>query len=288
VRLPRPLLPFSISKRHWIAFSCTTGAARPLLRAALTYSVLNFCLIFSLSGLLAGCLDAASSDNRTPVIVELFTSEGCSSCPPADQLLARLEKAQPVPEANIIVLGEHVDYWNQLGWQDRFAAHLYTERQQDYASSLGVEDVYTPQMVVNGKAEFNGADAQRAVKEIRRAAAAPHSSVSLLLKDPSNLALAVGHFPSGTKNVEILLAITEDSLASDVRKGENAGHRLTHAGVVRSMVSVARFDARKLPDFSSGLALRLQSDWDRQNLHAVVLVADRGTRRIIGAAKLKL
>jgi len=108
------------------------------------------------------------------------------------------------------------------------------------------------------------------------------------LKDSSNLALAVNHFPSGTKNVEILLAITEDSLASDVRKGENAGHRLTHTGVVRSMVSVARFDARKSPDFSSDLPLRLQNDWDRQNLHAVVLVADRGTRRIIGAAKLKL
>jgi hypothetical protein len=249
---------------------------------------LYYWYILSLSGLLAGCLDAASSDGRTPVIVELFTSEGCSSCPPADQLLARLEKAQPVPEADIIVLGEHVDYWNQLGWQDRFAAHLYTERQQDYAPSLGVEDVYTPQMVVNGQAEFNGADAPRAIKEIRRAAIAPHSSVSLLMKDPSNLALTVSHFPSGTKNVEILLAITEDTLASDVRKGENAGHRLTHTGVVRSMVSVAHFDARKSPDFSSDLALRLQNDWDRQNLHAVVLVADRGTRRIIGAAKLKL
>jgi hypothetical protein len=143
-------------------------------------------------------------------------------------------------------------------------------------------------MVVNGQAEFNGADAPRALKEIRRAAAAPHSSVSLLLKDSSNLALTVSHFPSGTKNVEILLAITEDSLATDVRKGENAGHRLTHTGVVRSMVSVARFDARKSPDFSSDLQLRLQNDWDRQNLQAIVLVADRASRRIIGAAKLKL
>ena len=238
--------------------------------------------------MLAGSLYAAAAEVRTPVVVELFTSEGCSSCPPADQLLARLEKAQPVPEADIIVLGEHVDYWNELGWQDRFAAHVYTERQQDYAPSLGVEDVYTPEMVVNGQAEFSGADAQRALKEIRRAATAPHSSVTLLLKDSSNLALSVSHFPSGTKNVEILLAITEDALASDVRKGENAGRRLTHTGVVRSMVSVARFDTRKSPDFSSDLPLRLRDDWDRQNLHAIVLVTDRGTRRIIGAAKLKL
>jgi hypothetical protein len=249
---------------------------------------LRYCFILSLTAWLASRLGGATPDNHIPVIVELFTSEGCSSCPPADQLLTRLEKAQPVPEADIIVLSEHVDYWDQLGWQDRFSAHLYTQRQQDYASIFAVEDVYTPQMVVNGQAEFNGADAQRAIREIRRAAAGPHSSVSLLLKDADSVALKVSHFPAGIKNVEILLAITEDSLANDVRKGENAGHRLTHTGVVRSMTSVARFDARKSPDFSSDLPLRLREDWSRQNLHAIVLVEDRGTRRIIGAGRLKL
>jgi len=252
------------------------------------FAILRYCFILSLSFLSAGRLLPAPPDDHIPVIVELFTAEGCSSCPPADQLLARLEKAQPVPEADIIVLGEHVDYWNELGWQDRFAAHLYTERQQGYAQALGVEDVYTPQMVVNGQAEFNGADGPRALREIRRAASAPHSSVSLLRKDPSVLALTVSGFPAGTKNVEILLAITEDSLASDVRKGENAGRRLTHTGVVRSLVSVARFDARKSTDFLSDLPLRLVDDWNRENLRAVVFVTDRGNHRIIGAAKLKL
>ena len=230
----------------------------------------------------------AAPGERMPVIVELFTSEGCSSCPPADQLLARLEKSQPVPEADIIVLSEHVDYWDHLGWKDRFSAPLYTQRQQAYASLLAVEDVYTPQMVVNGQAEFNGADAQRAIREIRRAASTPRSAVSLLLKDSSNLSLTIGHFPAGTKNVEILLAITEDALADDVRKGENAGQRLSHTGVVRSMASVARFDARKTPDFASDVPLGLRDEWARQNLHAVVLVEDRGTRRIIGGAKLRL
>lgn len=246
------------------------------------------CFILSLSALLAGRLFAASPDTHTPVIVELFTSEGCSSCPPADQLLARLEQAQPVPEADIIVLGEHVDYWNQLGWLDRFAAHLYTERQQEFAHTFALEDIYTPQMVVNGQVEFNGADGPRALQEIRRAAIAPHSSVSLLRKDPSDLALTVSHFPAGTKSVEILLAITEDSLASDVHKGENAGRRLIHTGVVRSLVSVARFDARKSPDFTADLPLHLLDDWSRENLHAVVLVEVRGSHRIVGAAKLKL
>jgi hypothetical protein len=247
----------------------------------------NYWLILSLSILVVGRIDAAS-DHAIPVIVELFTSEGCSSCPPADRLLARLESAQPVPEAGIIVLEEHVDYWDQLGWRDRFSSHLFTERQQDYAPSLGVEDAYTPQMIVNGQAEFNGADGQRALKEIRRAAAGAHANVSLLSKAPAELALMVDRFPAGTKNVEILLAITEDSLASDVRKGENAGLRMPHTGVVRSMISVARIDARKTPDFSSDLPLRLPADWNRENLHAVIMVTDRGSRRIIGAAQLKL
>jgi hypothetical protein len=165
---------------------------------------------------------------------------------------------------------------------------LYTERQQDYASALAVEDVYTPQMVVNGQTEFNGADALRAIREIRRAATTPHSSVSLLRKNPSGLALAVSHFPDGTRNVEILLAITEDALANDVRRGENAGRRLTHTGVVRSLVSVARFDTRKSPEFNSDLPLQLLEDWNVQNLQAIVIVQDRRTRRIVGAAKLKL
>jgi hypothetical protein len=246
------------------------------------------CFVLSLSALLAGRLFAASANTHAPVIVELFTAEGCSSCPPADQLLAHLEQAQPIPEADIIVLGEHVDYWNQLGWPDRFSAHLYTERQQEYAYAFGLEDVYTPQMVVNGQAGFNGADGPRALQEIRRAATAPHSSVSLLRKDPSDLALTVSHFPAGLKNVEILLAITEDSLASDVRRGENVGRRLTHTGVVRSLVSVAHFDARKSPEFTADLPLHLPEDWNRENLHAVVLVEVRGSHHIVGAAKLKL
>ena len=252
------------------------------------FTILKYWSILSISVLLGGSLWAASSDTNTPVIVELFTAEGCSSCPPADQLLARLEKEQPVPGADIIVLGEHVDYWNQLGWPDRFSNRLYTQRQREYGFAFSIDDIYTPQMVVNGQAQFNGADGPRAVREIQRAAIAPHSSVSLLLKNPSNLALTVSHLPAGIKNVEIFLAITEDSLASDVRRGENVGRRLTHSGVVRSMVSVARLDARKSSEFTSNLPLHLLDDWARENLHAVVFVEVHGSHRIIGAAQLNL
>jgi hypothetical protein len=252
------------------------------------FITLKYWSILSIGVLFGGSLLAASPDTNTPVIVELFTAEGCSSCPPADELLARLEKEQPVPGVDVIVLGEHVDYWNQLGWPDRFSDRLYTQRQKEYAYSFSIEDIYTPQMIVNGQAQFNGADGPRAIREIQHAAAAPHSSVSLQRKDPSDLALTVSHLPAGIKNVEIFLAITEDSLTSDVRRGENVGRRLTHTGVVRSFVSVARLDARKSPEFTGDLPLHLLDDWARENLHAVVLVEVRGSHRIVGAAQLKL
>ncbi len=93
---------------------------------------------------------------RTPVLVELFTSEGCSSCPPADVLLARLEKTQPVAGAQIIALKEHVDYWNHLGWRDPFSSAQFSERQSSYVQTFRTDQVYTPQMVVDGQTEFVG------------------------------------------------------------------------------------------------------------------------------------
>src|SRR6266853_757817 len=122
--------------------------------------------------LAAFCLIAVQAqDKRVPVIVELFTSEGCSSCPPADTLLSRLDRAQPVAGAQIIALEEHVDYWNNLGWVDPFSAPQYRVRQNDYAQRFFIESVFTPQMVVNGQAQFTGNDGNRALQEIGRAPA---------------------------------------------------------------------------------------------------------------------
>jgi len=108
-------------------------------------------------------------DRRVPVVVELFTSEGCSSCPPADALLSRLERSQPLPGVRIIPLEEHVDYWNQLGWPDPFSSAQYRGRQNDYATHVFFTDnIYTPQMIVGGQAGFSGGDGNRAQQEIAR------------------------------------------------------------------------------------------------------------------------
>jgi hypothetical protein len=139
-----------------------------------------FALIATLSGVFAVepaiGLGQAAQANRTPVLVELFTSEGCSSCPPADALLAKLDQAQPINGAEIIVLGEHVDYWDGQGWHDRFSSHQYTERQNEYCGRLHVDSSYTPQMIVDGTDQFVGNDAAHAVRAIQHAAEPPRSS----------------------------------------------------------------------------------------------------------------
>ena len=227
---------------------------------------------------------AVLAQPRTPVVVELFTSEGCSSCPPADQLLARLEKDQPFAGIQVIVLGEHVDYWNELGWPDRFASHLYTERQQVYGRRLAIDAVYTPQMVVNGQAEFSGGDGSRAAREIRKAAESPRAKVDLQLLPGDTLKLNVEALPQGTRDAEVLLAVTETNLETNVARGENHGRTLRHTGVVRSLTSLARIDTRKAGAYSAEARVGIAPEWKRENLTVVVLVQDRSNGKIVGAA----
>jgi hypothetical protein len=251
--------------------------------------MLRSALVLGFLGALAWGGDGSSS--RSPVIVELFTSEGCSSCPPADDLLARLQKSQPVPNAEIIALEEHVDYWNELGWPDPFSSSRYRERQNDYARIFQVDSVYTPQMVVNGQAGFSGSDSEQAYAQI--GAAANHGSAAVRLSAGSNqknsglVDLTVRcRVKSGNKITDVYLAITEDNLSTEVRRGENGGRTLRHTAVVRSLGGIGKVDSSG--EFHGTPTLQLNPAWKRQDLRAVVFVQERASRRILAAGSLRL
>lgn len=236
---------------------------------------------------LSAVIIAAEGNGRTPVIVELFTSEGCSDCPPADTLLGRLAQSQPIAGAQLIALEEHVDYWDRLGWKDPFSAAVFTARQEQYARVFNQDSSYTPEMVVNGQAGFVGSDASRAQREIVRAMQGPRASVSLTRRDPNTLSVRVTNLPAH-ETADVLAIIAEDNLTIDVRRGENSGRQLTHWSVVRSLVSLGRFEPKKADTFEAEAKLSLAPEWKRENLHVVVLVQGRNTLRILGAATLGL
>src|SRR5476649_811764 len=134
-------------------------------------------LLFAVA--LSGVSSGMHAASPTPVILELFTSEGCSDCPPADTLLEKLITTQPVAGVELIGLGQHVDYWDRQGWKDRFSSAAWTSRQEVYKARFGTESIYTPQMVVDGRAEFVGSDANAARRAIERSAALPHGAMKI-------------------------------------------------------------------------------------------------------------
>jgi len=251
---------------------------------------------YFLAGLILVIPLFAASDRPVPVIVELFTSEGCSSCPPADRLLARLDQTQPVAGAQVIALEEHVDYWNQLGWMDPFSSAQYRARQNDYAIASHAKDIFTPQMVVNGQAAFVGSDSNRAYREIGAAAAEPSTTLVTLAttpnaKDPDLLDLSVQVSNRGSakwKKSNVYLAVTESGLSTFVSAGENSGHRLRHSAVVRSFGVIGHVDPKGASGGQLVSTLRLPREWKRENLRAVVFVQERDTYRITGANAVDL
>ena len=231
--------------------------------------------------------------DRKPVVVELFTSEGCSSCPPADNLLKVLEVKQPIPGAEVSALEEHVDYWNQDGWEDPFSAAEWTVRQQEYVSKFKGKGPYTPQMIVDGEKEFTGSNPRDAQESIRAAAQQQVANVSVT-SDPSGTQDApryqvrVTDIPGGDEKADVFLAVTEDGLQANVDAGENKGRTLQHAAVVRSLQKIGSLGSKSQAQFSADPQVKFKSNWKKENLRVVVFVQDKKTWRIIGAAEIKV
>jgi hypothetical protein len=207
-----------------------------LLTAALTLS--------------AGALISIAADNsspRVPVLLELFTSEGCSSCPPADRLLEILDQKQPVAGADLIVLSEHVDYWDRLGWKDPFSSALSTARQQDYTNKYNLDGVYTPQLVVDGRYGLVGSDGREASSAILRAMRERKAPISIsnVSHDGNQVTalieLGADQSLKGERGV-LYVAIADNRVESQVSRGENAGRSLAHVAVTRLLKQVGAID----------------------------------------------
>lgn len=227
--------------------------------------------------------DAAS----TPVLVELFTSEGCSSCPPADALLSRLDRTQPIRGADIIVLEEHVDYWDRLGWKDSFSSEAATARQNEYGEAFGGSQVYTPQMIVDRRAEFVGSSDADALRAIRVASQAPKPAIQLTWEKGDTLAIHIEQVNNAGHGdgQQLFLVVAENMLHSDVKRGENAGRVLEHNGVVRQVLPLGKIDAAP-SGFSSSVAVHSVREWNRAHLRAVVFVQERRSRHVLAAAAI--
>lgn len=222
---------------------------------------------------------------RTPVLIELFTSEGCSSCPPADVLLGQLDRFQPVPTADIVVLSEHVDYWDDIGWKDPYSSRQFSLRQAEYARRFRLEGPYTPQMIVDGDAQLVGSDEREALRVIRSAAKITKIPVSLSaphLQAPNSLVVHVEVKPtvSVPKPIsgQVLLALADDSDQSRVRRGENAGRTLMHVAVVRTFTQVGMIEGNQ--GFSKDVTVSA-ANTNLRNLRIVAFVQE-SSGRVLG------
>jgi len=245
-------------------------------------------MLFAAALLTQASTNDSSSAAVTPVLVELFTSEGCSSCPPADALLQKLDQ-QPIPGEQLIVLSEHVDYWNHIGWRDPYSARYYSDRQSQYGRRFGLDSVYTPQMVVDGTSEFTGSNSALAEKAFTKARGV--AKISLVLSAVSfgsqnTLQAYVQTGPLlasyGVQEAEVYAAIALDHAESQVAHGENAGRKLAHTAVVRSIDKIGTL--RQGQAFTQDVQLKLVSGADSHNLRVIVFVQEPGQGRVIGVA----
>lgn len=239
-------------------------------------------ILFLLIAVSAGCAQMEGGEvpavGPYPVVVELFTSQGCSSCPPADRALREIARA-PELRDRVVPLSFHVSYWNYLGWSDPFSSELWTERQRRYARAVGV-DVYTPQIVVNGRRAMvgsRGRDVRRAILEESHREPAVELSIENRSIRAGRLSLDV---TASSRDADVWVAVWESGLVTQVERGENRGRRLENDRVVRWIELVELDD-----DANRGhVVVDLGSDWNTAALGVVAFAQNPESMEILGAA----
>jgi hypothetical protein len=239
------------------------------------------------------CGQAVNERNAAavPILVELFTSEGCSSCPPADELLQKMDASQPAPGAQLIVLSEHVDYWNHDGWKDPYSSALLTERQTAYVRALGLNTPYTPQIIVDGATVLRGNAAELDGTLQRLAAMSKFAvridSVTVEGKTPALLRAHIGvdgTLPRHSADIYVVVAL--DHAESQVLRGENSGKHLAHVAVVQEIRRIGKLE--KAGSFGQDFQLKLKPGTDPANIRLVAFVQEPGPGKVLGAALHKV
>jgi hypothetical protein len=227
------------------------------------------------------CAKNANAQFKPIAVIELFTSEACSSCPPADKLAAGLADGLANSDS-IFILTYHVDYWNRLGWKDSFSRHEYTERQSAYVSQLALETAYTPQIVVNGQYELVGGDEDMLAAAIDKSLQAKSTaSFTRLTAQSDNNGITVNYqLNAKPDNCKLNFALISIKATTEVKAGENRGHKLHHANVVRQLIQTPVAESGKVvfKNIPAGGV---------ENL-AVIAFVQRSDLKIIGAARAKL
>jgi hypothetical protein len=263
-----------------------------MIRSFILATVAVVCIVLAVSRLQQASSKTSPEvrGGKGPVVVELFTSEGCSSCPPADALLRRLEDSKSLDGTDVIAIGWHVDYWDHQGWKDRFSSPDFTRRQHDYADAFASDQVYTPQMIVDGRTEFVGSDEPKARNAIHQASLLKKAAISLSVKQlaPGKIELQtdVRDLPATSAGARAVILLVERNLESQVAAGENEGVTMKHAAVVRLVKPAGSVQPGKTHHQVAQLAL--EKGWKLQDLRAVLLLQDARDRGIIGAASIPL
>src|SRR5208283_3737616 len=234
--------------------------------------------------------DSRSDAAAAPVLIELFTSEGCSSCPPADALLTKLDGMQ-LPGVQPIVLSEHVDYWNHDGWKDVYSSSVFTERQQEYVRRLGAKEPYTPQMVIDGAAQMNGSDGvavARALETARSHVKIPVRISSAALADAKTIRvhLALDALPADFKarKADIFIAVALGHAESHVSAGENKGRDIRHVAVVESISKVGTVEKGR--NFDRDVLVKVKAPLDPGNLRVIAFAQEEDAGEVVGASLL--
>jgi len=211
-------------------------------------------------------------------LVELFTSQGCSSCPPADEVVAHIARLYP---ANVLVLSFHVDYWDRLGWKDAFSSAEYTRRQKQYAEVMGLTSIYTPQVILNGDKEFLGSDEKKLKEAINSGIAgvtAPPFAASA--KNNDNKTVTVAYNRTAKDKTDLHIALVEIFAETAVKKGENAGRQLQHVNIVRALADAKRASGTTTLNIPAGLSAK--------DCRIIAFTQDPGTLHVTSATEIPI